>query len=178
MKKKILESANVPRKKAKFEYARSEDIDALWQQISRQDVDVENSDSKALSVDCTKPSNGLNHANESEQPPRQNKDQLENQTSHLATQKFGACNAYDKLEKIYKRFGKIMLLHLKQHQNKMRIKKLRRRTFDTFKHSEHFDQNIHSDEFLEREFQRALNKRRRFAISDDQRNVSISNVET
>lgn len=30
------------------------------------------------------------------------------------------------VEKIYKRFGKIMLLHLKQHQSKMRIKKLRR----------------------------------------------------
>ena len=95
------------------------------------------------------------------------------------------------MDKIYKRFGKIMMNQIKQHNNKMKIKRLRKtvcfyyfveivcfllflQTFDTFKKSGFFDKERHSDEFLESQFQRALRRKGRFLISEDERKVSLS----
>ncbi|KAL5970154.1 Cell growth-regulating nucleolar protein, partial [Taenia solium] len=164
--------------KTAFKFARPEDIDALWQQITRRDNDAGIAVSKASSTDDTKPSNGLNNAKQSERPSVKSEGGLKTQPSDMATQKSADDDAYEKLDKIYRRFGKIMLLHLKQHRNKMRIKKLRRMAFEAFKQSKHFNEKYHSDDLLEREFQRALKKRRHFTISDDQKKVSISSTET
>ncbi|VDK39946.1 unnamed protein product [Taenia asiatica] len=96
MKRKILASTNVPRKKAKFEFARPEDIDALWQQITRRDIDAGNAVSRALSTDDTKPSNGLNHANQSERSSVKDEGGPKTLPSHLSTQKSGDDDAYEK----------------------------------------------------------------------------------
>lgn len=72
--------------KTAFKFARSEDIDALWQQITRQGIDVENADSKRLSTNDTEPSNGLDHAIQSEHRPKKNEDSTKTQPPHLGIQ--------------------------------------------------------------------------------------------
>ncbi|VDM25645.1 unnamed protein product [Hydatigera taeniaeformis] len=156
MKKMILTSANVPRKKAKFEFARPTDIDALWQQMTAQGDKADS----AGSIEKVN-HNGTDQATLGEhlvQNSEENHSKL--QLSSHVVEMSGDGETNDK--------GKNSLL----------FSLFRLQTFESFKQSKHFVKEMHSDGFLECEFQRALKKRRHFVISEDQKKVSISDTKT
>nr|CDS31931.1 STE20 serine:threonine protein kinase [Hymenolepis microstoma] len=168
MKKKLLESTNIPRKKAKFEnflstsfrFAKQHDIDALWKCISQQDnVEISNSIAKE-SNDSTK-SETFNCTNGSVSQ----KD--DNDFGSVDPDPKDSGNPNEEYKKIHKRFRKIIKSVLNLRAKPLKAKKLRKMAIADFKASKHYDKTIHSDKFLESLLGAVLENSRRFVLSED-----------
>ncbi|VDD74434.1 unnamed protein product [Mesocestoides corti] len=149
MKKKILESNNVPRKKAKFETkdASQSSISCGIVRHGKRKLDDTGDESSICSPLPKKPL---------EDKPINNGGDEQNGINNNMSLK------------------EVMASHLNEHKGPMKIKKLRRKTFRTFRLSTHFDESAHTEEALERLFQKALKKKRLFSISEDNLRVSIT----
>ncbi|VDO07235.1 unnamed protein product [Rodentolepis nana] len=168
MKKKLLESTNIPRKKAKFEnflmtsfrFAKKQDIDALWDCISeRENVEISNSiakesndSTKSEASSCSKGS--VSEKNGSPSSPV-DPDPTDNGDSN------------EKYKKIHKRFRKTIKSVLNLRSKPMKAKKLRKLTIADFKTSKHYDKTLHSDKFLGSLLDVVLENNRRFVFSED-----------
>ncbi|VDL61769.1 unnamed protein product [Hymenolepis diminuta] len=175
MKKKLLESSNVPRKKAKFEnflstsfrFAKKHDIDALWECISKQDsVETDNNLSKESNGNT-----GTETPNITNNSVFRNND---NVSAPVEPELTNDCEPNVKYKKIHKRFRKTMTSLLNLHTRPMKVKKLRKRAFAEFKESKYYDKMLHSDKFLEGLFDLALNSGRRFTLSEDKQKIFLT----
>uniref|UniRef100_A0A5K3ET70 Zf-LYAR domain-containing protein n=1 Tax=Mesocestoides corti TaxID=53468 RepID=A0A5K3ET70_MESCO len=186
MKKKILESNNVPRKKAKFEnfltscfrFARADDINAIWLHITKPEAEQVDSsflnktkDASQSSISCGIVRHGKRKlddtGDESSICSPLPKKPLEDKPINNGGDEQNGINNNMSLKEV-------MASHLNEHKGPMKIKKLRRKTFRTFRLSTHFDESAHTEEALERLFQKALKKKRLFSISEDNLRVSIT----
>ncbi|KAM3182816.1 hypothetical protein ACTXT7_011579 [Hymenolepis weldensis] len=175
MKKKLLESSNIPRKKAKFEnflntsfrFAKKHDIDALWECISKQNnVEIGNNISREYNGNTeTETSNVTNKS-----VSRSN----DNASTPVEPEPTDNGELNEKYKKIHKRFRKTMTSLLSLRTRSMKVKKLRKRTFAEFKKSKHYDKTLHSDKFLEGLFDLALNSSRRFTLSEDKQKIFLT----
>ncbi|BHF59243.1 hypothetical protein SprV_0100220000 [Sparganum proliferum] len=190
MVKKLMDSSNVPKKKAKFQnflrscfkYSRDADIDKIWDFINRPPAD--SVDSKAVNEGNNEgaPSNVISvpqngdsaaatgksssskrkDAPSSEVPPK--KRQRKNTTERIASQSTDAAEVTCTPDFSTEVLGK----------KPIKITKLKKRVFKIFRNSTQFNEAVHNDDWLERKFDKILRSKKRFLLSEDGERVSIA----
>nr|VZH98618.1 unnamed protein product [Spirometra erinaceieuropaei] len=185
MVKKLMDSSNVPKKKAKFQnflrscfkYSRDDDISKIWEFINKPPADCVDSMGKSVNEGNSEgapsnvisvPQNGAAAAATGKSSSSKRKDAP---SSEVPPKKRQRKDTAEQPQNQMSLRGAIVAEIL--GKKPIRITKLKKRVFKIFRSSTQFNEALHNEDWLERKFEKILRSKKRFLLTEDGERVSL-----